>query len=370
MIARITTLNSDNSNYILNTSNYLINEINNITIDASLLTGTFSDTAIPPLNANKITTGILDLDLLPIDGITIYKDGDVIKASTQQVTNTAIDSFIGTYIGSTKYTENINNASNIITIDGDKIVYDKSIMYTPIDVISDNPKFYTSEIIFPNNIFNDASKEAFDSLEQQWNDDIYVIKTTSSDTINNNSYNRYGTYQLFNHILNEYYQSGTIFDANGTYGGTNNFKNNIGLSISIDLGRSIYLRKMKFMPKNQNSNDAMPKFFKIYATNSDTAWNSPYDGSWTLLHNNTNEIAFNNNEFTFFGNFTNIHTKYRYFTLVVTEINGDATYLAMSEFSIIGVEDVNNTPILVDASNDTYSMSLPYSAVTNSKIID
>ena len=367
---KITTLDNNNSNYISDTSNNLINEINNITIDSSSLTGIISDTLIPSLNANKIANGLLDIDLLPIDGITIYKDGDVIKASTQEVSNTAIDSFIGTYISSTKYSENINNASNIITIDDNKIVYDKSIMNTPIDIISDNPKFYTSEIIFPNNIFNDASKEAFDSLEQQWNDDIYIIKTNSSDTIHNNSYNTYGTYQLFNHILNEYYQSGTIFDANGTYGGSNNFKNNIGLSISIDLGRSIYLRKMKFMPKNQNSNNAMPKFFKIYATNNDTAWNNPYDGSWTLLHNNTNEIAFNNNEFTFFGNFTNIHTKYRYFTLVVTEINGDATYLAMSEFSIIGVEDINNTPILVDASNDTYSMSLLYSGTTNLKIID
>ena len=71
-----------------------------------------------------------------------------------------------------------------------------------------------------------------------------------------------------------------------------------------------------------------------------------------------------------FGDFSNITSKYRYFTLVVTELNGSGGIIQMTEFSIIGVEDINNTPTLIDASNNTYTISLPYSDTTTVKTIN
>jgi len=353
-------LNQDNSNYILHTSNNLINYVN-----TSISENNFSG------NANDITSGILDIDRLPIDGITIYKDGDVIKALTQEATDTSINAFIGTYINSTKYSENIDRASNIITIDSDKMVYDTSIINSTINTISDNPKFYTSEIIYPNNIFN-INHDIFTDANPSFNDGIYQINIIASDGVLYDDFQRYGPHQLFNHILDgdNFYIGGYAFNQDGTYLGSNNFKNTLGLSISIDIGRSIYLRKMRFMPRKGAHNNCMPKFFKIFATNLDTAWNSPFDGSWTLIHDNTTEIQYNNNEFTNFGDFSNITSKYRYFTLVVTELNGNEGIMQMTEFSIIGVEDINNTPTLIDASNNTYTISLPYSDTTTVKTIN
>ena len=353
-------LDHDNSNYILHTSNNLINYVN-----TSISENNFSG------NANDITSGILDIDRLPIDGITIYKDGDVIKALTQETTDTSINAFIGTYINSTKYSENIDRASNIITIDSDKMVYDTSIINSTINTISDNPKFYTSEIIYPNNIFN-INHDIFTDANPSFNDGIYQINIIASDGVLYDDFQRYGPHQLFNHILDgdNFYIGGYAFNQDGTYLGSNNFKNTLGLSISIDIGRSIYLRKMRFMPRKGTPNNCMPKFFKIFATNLDTAWNSPFDGSWTLIHDNTTEIQYNNNEFTNFGDFSNITSKYRYFTLVVTELNGNEGIMQMTEFSIIGVEDINNTSTLIDASNNTYTISLPYSDTTTVKTIN
>ena len=357
-------LDQDNSNYILHTSNNLINYVNT-SISENSGGNNFSG------NANDITSGILDVDRLPIDGITIYKDGDVIKALTQEVTDTSINAFIGTYINSTKYSENIDRASNIITIDGDKMVYDTSIINSTINTISDNPKFYTSEIIYPNNILN-INHDIFTDANPSFNDGIYQINIIASDGVLFDDFQRCGPHQLFNHILDgdNFYIGGFAFNQDGTYLGSNNFKNTLGLSISIDIGRSIYLRKMRFMPRKGAANNCMPKFFKIFATNLDTAWNSPFDGSWTLIHDNTTEIQYNNNEFTNFGDFSNITSKYRYFTLVVTELNGSGGIIQMTEFSIIGVEDINNTPTLIDASNNTYTISLPYSDTTTVKTIN
>ena len=107
----------------------------------------------------------------------------------------------------------------------------------------------------------------------------------------------------------------------------------------------------------------MPNNFKIYASNDANCWNNNSHSSWTLLHNNVGLLQYKENEFTVFGNFNNLQTKYRFFTIVVTNINGNNTYLELNELSIIGVEDITSQPISIDNEINTYAIKLEYNDV-------
>ena len=239
----------------------------------------------------------------------------------------------------------------------------KTTLTSNITITNNSPKFFTSQTIYPRDIYNRTVN--YTSSINQWIDGIYTIITNSSDGVFNNDYDTYGSHKVFSHNLTEFYKSTNVFDASGNYTGSNNFKGTIGLSISIDIGKLIYLRTLKLFPNGSTYNSAMPNNFKIYASNDANCWNNNSHSSWTLLHNNVGLLQYKENEFTVFGNFNNLQTKYRFFTIVVTNINGNNTYLELNELSIIGVEDITTQPISIDNEINTYAIKLEYNDVVS-----
>jgi hypothetical protein len=189
---------------------------------------------------------------------------------------------------------------NSVTTVDNRIFYETTTLTSNITITNNAPKFFTSQTIYPRDIYTGNTNE--------WMEGVYSIRTNSSDGV--------GSHKVFSHNLTEFYNSTNVFDTGGNYTGSNNFKGTDGLSISIDIGRSIYLRTLKLFPNASTYNTAMPENFKIYASNDANCWGNNSHSSWNLLHNNVGLLQYKPNEFTVFGNFDNLQTKYRFFTLI------------------------------------------------------
>jgi alpha-tubulin suppressor-like RCC1 family protein len=155
---------------------------------------------------------------------------------------------------------------------------------------------------------------------------------------------------LFNNSMNQYYHSTQVFSSTlpFAYSSATPFKGINSLVLSIDLGRSIYLRQMSMVPWRDTPITPLPGIFNIYASNDASCWNDNNHSSWTLIHSQTTSLTFAANTNTYFGNFSSLNTPYRYFAMAVYNLNGNYAYLIISEWGIFG-EAV--TPVVI---NDDY----------------
>jgi hypothetical protein len=345
-------LDNKSSNFTNTIYNELNNKIDNINVDES----TFI------LDGSQIISGFVNATSIPIDNSSLYIDNGLLKVNPNN-DNTELNTFIGKYEKTEEYIETIDTVLNSVTTVDNRIFYETTTLTSNITITNTAPKFFTSQTIYPRDIYNRTVN--YTSTTNQWIEGIYTIITNSSDGVFNNNYDTYGSHKVFSHNLTEFYKSTNVFDATGNYTGSNNFKGTIGLSISIDIGKLIYLRTLKLFPNSSTYNTAMPNNFKIYASNDVNCWGDNSHSSWNLLHNNVGLLQYKPNEFTIFGNFNNLQTKYRFFTLVVTTINGNNTYLELNELSIIGVDDITNQPITIDNETNTYAIKLEYEEVVS-----
>ena len=178
-----------------------------------------------------------------------------------------------------------------------------------------------------------------------WTDNGFTVvcKTTSSYSPT------YDVFNLFENTLNTYYHSTLLFNASSPFNftGSTTFKGFNSLTISIDLGRSIYIRSMRIAPWRDLPTTAVPGVFKIYASNDSASWNDNNHSSWTEIHSQTTSLTFAANTYTTFGNFSSINTPYRYFAMVVYNLSGNYSYLVMSEWDIFGTYDM--TPVVINS---------------------
>ena len=187
-----------------------------------------------------------------------------------------------------------------------------------------------------------------------WTDNGFtVISKTNSAILSS-----YDIYHLFENTLNTYYHSANLFNGSSPFNftGSTTFKGVNGLSISIDLGRSIYIRQMRIAPWRDTPTAPLPGIFKIYASNESACWNDNNHSSWTEIHSQTTSLTFTANIYTTFGNFSTINTPYRYFTMVVYNLVGNYGWLIMSEWDILGIYNI--APVA--KNNDYKYMSFTY----------
>ena len=166
-----------------------------------------------------------------------------------------------------------------------------------------------------------------------WTDNGYTVNIKVSDPeLGTSKINK--LFDLNPDESNFKYHSQNIFTNSGStvYSGTNVFKGVSGLSISIDLGRYIYPKRMK-IKAIESLSTASPKLFKIFASNNDSCWTDNNHSSWTEIHNQTTQPSYINSQYTII-NFTSNLPIYRYYTMVVTTITGNYGYLIFSEWNI------------------------------------
>jgi hypothetical protein len=187
-----------------------------------------------------------------------------------------------------------------------------------------------------------------------WTDNGFTVVCKTSDGILGSQYN---TGILFNNVISspDHYHSTQVYNGSSpfNYTGSTSFKGANGIVLYIDLGRSIILRSMRIMPRDNaafpslNFLGGVPGIFKIYASNESACWNSNTHASWIEIHSQTTSLTFGYNIFTNFGNFSSINTPYRYFAMVVYNLTGSYGYLMMSEWDIFG----EITPVVIDNNN-------------------
>ena len=187
-----------------------------------------------------------------------------------------------------------------------------------------------------------------------WTDNGFnVVSKTNSAILSS-----YDIYNLFENTLNTYYHSANLFNGSSPFNftGSTSFKGVNGLSISIDLGRSIYIRQMRIAPWRDTPTAPLPGIFKIYASNDSACWNDNNHSSWIEIHSQTTSLTFAANIYTTFGNFSTINTPYRYFTMVVYNLINNYGWLIMSEWDILGIYNI--APVAIN--NDYKYLSFTY----------
>jgi hypothetical protein len=205
-----------------------------------------------------------------------------------------------------------------------------------------------------------------------WTDNGFTVVCKTSDAILGSQYN---TGMLFNNVISspDHYHSTQLFNGSSpfNYTSSTSFKGANGIVLYIDLGRSIILRSMRIMPRDNaaypslNFLGGVPGVFKIYASNNSASWNDNNHASWTEIHSQTTSLTFNYNQFTEFGNFSSINTPYRYFALVVYNLTGSYGYLMMSEWDIFGTDNI--TPVVINS--DYKYLSLTHSGGTEAQTL-
>ena len=119
--------------------------------------------------------------------------------------------------------------------------------------------------------------------------------------------------------------------------------------LMIDLGEQIYLQKMNVYPES-NDNKRQPRQFRIYASNSQAAYdNGVNDSDWVLIHerlSDVNDVANNNmKEYDILSS-----SQYRYYYIVINKTyNGMFAHFA--ELELFGYPEITN------ATN--YTMKFP-----------
>jgi hypothetical protein len=171
-----------------------------------------------------------------------------------------------------------------------------------------------------------------------WADNGYNVVLKSSDSIHNSD-----LWNLFTKNNATHYHSGNFFNTSSpfNYTGATTFKGVKGVVNYVDLGRSIYLRNMSFLGITNNGAmaTASPGIFKIYASNTSASWTDTNHASWTEIHSQTTPLTYVNNRFINFGNFSTINTPYRYFAMVVYNLNGSYGWLILGKWDIYGTYD-------------------------------
>jgi len=206
--------------------------------------------------------------------------------------------------------------------------------------------FITSDIYYPRIPATNSAT---------WNDNGYIVNAKISDNAKDPSdgYVWY-VYNLFNNSITtpDTYHSGSTpyYGPNNTYIGSTRFKTFAGIAISIDLGRSIYPKRMRIAPRplgfGVTGNDFIvgaPKEFKIFASDNFYCWNDNDHSSWVEIHNQTSSLTYTDIQYTIV-NFATNQPKYRYYTMVVLSTIGNYSggFLQFSEWDIGGDEKIDS----------------------------
>ena len=252
-----------------------------------------------------------------------------------------------------------NNSVTAQTVPFTNTITDSTVTYNLVPKVILRYKLTKTITSNSLNIIEPATKgikqypETASTNADSWTDNGFNVVCKTSDAILGTSIVCY----LFNNLIAhpDHYHSTSVFNGSSPYNytGSTSFKGTNGLAIYIDLGRSIVLRNMRIAPRDNSAYgldfiSAMPKTFKIYASNDSACWTSNTHASWTEIHSQTTSLTYNYNQFTNFGNFSTNTTAYRYFAMVVYNLAGSYTYLTFSEWDIFGTYDISPVPISYD----------------------
>jgi hypothetical protein len=193
-----------------------------------------------------------------------------------------------------------------------------------------------------------------------WNDNGYIVKVKSS---HEELHSGHPLWLMFNNSTDGYngYHSNGGFLSTSPYNyiGTSSFMGINGLPLQIDLGRSIYLKYMNIYPRNAltyptstNFYTGLPGKYKIYGSNDSECWNSDTHISWILIHEENNNLEYIYTKPTKIIN-VNLKEKYRYYTLLVTNLTGNYTHLMIEEWEIYGSLDKNSNEYNLLFMDDT-----------------
>jgi len=105
-----------------------------------------------------------------------------------------------------------------------------------------------------------------------------------------------------------------------------------GEYVIIDLGEQIVLGKYIIYPVNNDSLVQSPKDFRIYATNTDSAYFSSTDTNWIQIDEQTNITGWINNTSKEFVLGT-VPIAYRYYAIIINKSNSDP-YVNISEWEL------------------------------------
>jgi hypothetical protein len=298
-------------------------------------------------NAGNVGYGNGGLGLYGGGGSGGY-DGTLITQATPALANTG-----GGGGGSTEGGVGGNGGSGFVIIRYRKNVAQSS----SLELITSSPSINITE---PAANGTKQFPETPSTTADTWVDNGFTVVCKTSDGILGSQYN---TGMLFNNVISspDYYHSTQLFNGSSpfNYTSSTSFKGANGLVLYIDLGRSIILRSMRIMPRDNaafpslNFLGGVPGIFKIYASNESACWNSNTHASWIEIHSQTTSLTFGYNIFTNFGNFSSINTPYRYFAMVVYNLTGSYGYLMMSEWDIFG----EITPVVIDNNHKYLSLT-------------
>jgi hypothetical protein len=254
---------------------------------------------------------------------------------------------------------------NIITLDNNKLIIkdreNNSIItntYIPLTSVNEpilNPNIITSNYYFPTSPSINTNS---------WTDKFFTVNVKVSDSPINASYD---IYRAFNNVitLDNCYVSQNIYSSfGGIYTGSTNFKGELGIVISMDIGRPIYPKKIRYAPRADGGPGRPPNIFKLYASNNYSSWNDNNSSDWVLIHFQDSLASFTALAYTIIT-LSNIPSiSYRYYAMVVFLIAEGGQALAISELSILGDEPMfaipEGNPITHKTLNFSYKMPLIY----------
>ena len=205
------------------------------------------------------------------------------------------------------------------------------------------------------------------SNSDKWLDSSLIVKCKSSDLILTNE----NVYYLFNNKISSndhYHSAASLYNSSGVYTGTTTFKGTSGIVLFIDLGQSIYVRKMKIAPRDQTNHalnfiSGMPNKFEIWASNDYYCWDDNDHFSWIKIHTQETLLNYYYGVLTNFGTFSGISVPYRYFAMVVKSLpNPSYSYLVISEWEIYGEVKAPIAKQFYSQKSNIYSYNLEYNA--------
>ena len=240
-----------------------------------------------------------------------------------------------------------SSQSSIIPLEGQIIPITTTYQTSNIDLrikynaTYDIPTYITNEpIVTPTNFITDNYYPRTPSTNSYtWTDYGKQVVVKVSDVELGTSY----VYKLFDHNpgeTNNKFHSSQVFTNGGntTYSGSTRFKGIAGMTISIDLGRPIYPKKI--LIKNiESTSTASPGLFRFFASNNSSCWNDNNHSSWVEIHNQTTNLTSINSRYNIIDLASNFN-KFRYYTMVVTTLTGNYSYLIFSELKIGGDEKI------------------------------
>jgi len=261
-----------------------------------------------------------------------------------------------------------NNIANFNYIKGYNIVVNNKTTSEPVGRFGGaEPILVNNEQMYPHTFSSPSSNSL------SWNDNGYTINVKASDpplaafTVANKMFDN-----VINNSKNCYHSLRTYYGLSPfQYTGSTTFRGNKGISIYIDLGRSIIPSHMELAPRQRHDNLNMlsgaPGRFKIYASNILQDWVSTTSTTWDLIHDQTSSLSYFYLKYTGFNFNSNSspNKSYRYYVIVTTHLTGSYQYLMIGQWRIYGKELLKPTKIdndykYISFTNNTNTADLFY----------